>query len=69
MEKKLGRYLEPFEKIHHINNKKDDNRIENLELWTTRHLDGLRADDFKLDCPHCKKKIEYKDFIGIINCN
>lgn len=33
MEKKLGRYLSGIEVIHHINGKRDDNRLENLMLF------------------------------------
>jgi HNH endonuclease/NUMOD3 motif-containing protein len=34
MEKYLGRYLQNNEHIHHINNIKNDNRLENLQLMT-----------------------------------
>lgn len=34
MEGVIGRPLKPTERVHHKNDKRDDNRPENLELWT-----------------------------------
>lgn len=45
MERHLGRKLLEGENVHHRNGVRNDNRVENLELWVTYQPSGQRPED------------------------
>jgi len=45
LEDHLKRKLAPGENVHHVNGDRKDNRIENLEIWSTSQPPGQRVSD------------------------
>jgi len=56
MQELLGRPLMPEENVHHKNGVRDDNRPDNLELWTRSQPQGQRVED---------KILWAKDFLAL----
>lgn len=67
VEEHIGRFLEDHEIVHHINEDRQDNRIENLEITTlSEHAKQHGYKEAKnkiLNCGFCNKKFE----ISIVN--
>lgn len=75
MEKHIGRKLKKSEHIHHINEIKTDNRIDNLKIMSasehsSHHIkqtqkNWLYIKQKNICCPHCKSDINLEAMIKI----
>ena len=77
MEEHLGRPLRPEETVHHVNGDRSDNRIENLEIWSSRHGKGQRVvdkiefcqsflQDYQVDAPYYSPSDAIRGISGIV---
>lgn len=63
----LGRPLQGTEHVHHKTGQRNDNRPENLEVWTQHHPSGVRPDD--LHCVGCCCPRRSAPVTGEVSCH
>ncbi len=70
MSEHLGRRLYENENVHHKNGIRDDNRLENLELWTKPPRKNVRVKDAIDDCIKFLEQYGYeiKNNSGLRTC-
>jgi HNH endonuclease len=62
METHLGRKLATHETVHHKDGNRANNKLSNLELWSSRHGRGQRVEDKVEFCLSFLR--EYPDFLA-----